>query len=240
MSFILNALKKAESKSFAKENIKIKKQVLILKRQAKGKKVKNFSLIVIFSGILLVGWFLGRLQYDQSKPAADLSSTQRLLADKTVLAEKNALVDQVKKSAAPVSSDNSSGGADDQIIKPEYNIEKVNPPIPIRAAPGTVNIQLTEDAPITLEQTETKKAVNSIENYSELPFLIKQKLPQLEISLHFYNSNPARRIVRINGKILHEDDTIAERLIVQEIKPTSAVLNFDGYLFELNAPGSGR
>jgi general secretion pathway protein B len=59
----------------------------------------------------------------------------------------------------------------------------------------------------------------------------------LKISLHFYNSSPERRLVRINGKILHEDDRIDHALSVEEITPRSTILNFDGYLFELDAPG---
>ncbi|MDA3903918.1 MAG: general secretion pathway protein GspB [Desulfuromusa sp.] len=194
---------------------------------------------------MLVGWFLGHFQYDQSKNAAELSTINRPLADKTVLrgstdalSEKNDLVDHVKKSGELVSSSTFLADTDDEEPgKLEYKIEEVNPPIPVRVAPSTVNIQLEEAAQKPSAQAKTEKAVNPIQNYSELPFLIKQKLPQLEISLHFYNSKPARRIVRINGKILHENDSIKDGLIVQEIKSTTTVLNLDGYLFELNAPG---
>ncbi len=94
-----------------------------------------------------------------------------------------------------------------------------------------------EEAQQAPEPVERKHIEEPLQNYSNLPALIKQKLPPIEISLHFYNSNPARRLVRINGKILHENDRIQDKLTVEQIKPTTTVLNYDGHLFELNAPG---
>ncbi|MDX2480456.1 MAG: hypothetical protein QNK24_08965, partial [Desulfuromusa sp.] len=163
MSFILNALKKAENKGFEKENIKIKKQVLILRRQARGKKIKICSLIAILLGSLLVGWFLGHFQYNQSKNAADLIIVHRPLVDKNELresndslSEKHARVDHAKKTGELVSSYNSHDGVEDkEIEKLEYKIEEVNPPIPVRTVTVPVEIQIEEAAQKTSEQAET-------------------------------------------------------------------------------------
>ncbi|MDX2494714.1 MAG: general secretion pathway protein GspB [Desulfuromusa sp.] len=244
MSYILNALKKSENKSFERD-VKIKKQVLILKRGTKRKKIKIFFLFAILLGTLVAGWFLGHLQSSQPNNAADSITSQRSLDNQLVvhdskeqLLEKVQLEEYAKEPEKLVNNNNFYDGIDDKKIrKAEYNTNELSPPIPVRAAPSPVKTLSEEGSHKALEPAEIKKETDSIQYYSELPFLIKQKFPQLEISLHFYNSDPARRIVRINGKILHEKDRIVEGLTVQEIKPATTVLSYDGNFFKLKAPG---
>jgi general secretion pathway protein B len=128
-------------------------------------------------------------------------------------------------------------GSDDKRNQ-ETETKAVNPPIPVRVAAVPMEENILKETPVAPKQAETKSVVEeSLQNYLDLPFLMKQQMPQLKISLHYYSSNPARRIVRINGNILHENDSIEDGLTVEEIKPTTAVLLYDGVLFELNAPG---
>lgn len=242
MSFILNALKKAENKGFESGSVKIKKQVLVLRQQSRRNKLKYLSLLTLCLGILFIGWWLGQMQNTQLDDAAALTTTQVLANDKAVQHDDNVLFlekrvrgDRPEEVEATISSE----ALDDGLFEVKnQNIEdknkEINPPIPVRAVENTV---LTESVPDNQEQPALKNVVEPLQNYLDLPFSIKQQLPPLQISLHFYNSNPARRIVRINGKILHEKDHVEDGLIVQKIKSTTAVFNYNGYLFELNAPG---
>ncbi|MFI5294138.1 MAG: general secretion pathway protein GspB [Thermodesulfovibrionales bacterium] len=68
-------------------------------------------------------------------------------------------------------------------------------------------------------------------NMSELPLSVRQKLPDLTISGHFYDSRPPSRIVTVGGRILHEGDAAAPGVILERIAPDGVVFSCEGYRF---------
>ncbi len=239
MSFILNALKKAENKSFEGGSVKIKKQVLVLRQQSRKNKLKYLFLLTLCLGILSIGWWLGQMQNNQLDDAATLVTTQVLANNEVVQHDDNVFFLEKKiqgDHSKKVGATRATEALDDGLleIKNRNSEDEINPPIPVRTVEKAV---FTESIPDNQKQPGLKNVGEPLQNYLDLPFSIKQQLPPLQISLHFYNSNPGRRIIRINGKILHEKDSVENGLIVQEIKSTTAVFNYNGYLFELNAPG---
>ncbi|WP_321393994.1 general secretion pathway protein GspB [uncultured Desulfuromusa sp.] len=247
MSYILNALKKAENKSFGGENLKVKKQILILKRQTRGGKLKILLLISGLLGTLLLGGWLGYMQTGQTEQPVAATKSQGtpdhdpivpsdhqpvLVQDRLTSPVKTA--DEIRSESIQNNRTNakSSGG----IVS---NIREINPPIPVRTMAVTPKAQAEAEEvvqPVAKQKVE-EDTEPGLQSYADIPLKIRQKLPSLKISLHFYNSVPEKRLVRINGRNLHEGDWIEEGLAVEEIKPTTTVLNHDGYLFELNAPG---
>jgi len=245
MSYILNALKKAENKSFDGENLKIKKQILVLKRRARGGKLKVLALSTALLGTLLLGGWLGYMQKPQAENRTESAQNHPLFNNEKSAPPYNesslngdALISPAKTTEEMQPNNILQKSVDTQnAAKVENKMDTANPPIPVRTISDQVNAPQAEAVQQIQEQEVGKNFEGSLLNYSELPFLIKQKLPPLNISLHFYNSTPARRLVRINERILHENDSIGDKLTVEEIKPTSTVLNYDGYLFKLNVPG---
>lgn len=244
MSFILNALKKAENKSFTSDNIKIKKQFFVLKQRTTRKKLKLLSLMALLLIALLGGWLLGQTQNPQQNSTTELEDQQDLSASKkTVPAddesslEKNTLVNYSAREEERLPNDDSRSDSDKGNQKIKVEAKNINPPIPVRVMAKPINKETPKETPVVQEAVSAINRVKPLQNYLDLPFLMRQHIPQLKISLHFYSSNPARRIVRINGKNLHENDSIESGLTVEEIKTASAILNYDGILFELNAPG---
>lgn len=65
---------------------------------------------------------------------------------------------------------------------------------------------------------------------SQLPASIRNQLPELRISAHFFAEKPASRLASINGRIVHEGDSL-NGLDVQEITPDGVVLGFASYRF---------
>jgi general secretion pathway protein B len=57
----------------------------------------------------------------------------------------------------------------------------------------------------------------------------------LAMSMHFYNSEPNRRLVRINDQLLREGDWVSRDLELVEIAPNGVILDFLGTSFELPA-----
>jgi general secretion pathway protein B len=64
--------------------------------------------------------------------------------------------------------------------------------------------------------------------YTELSRGLRERMPQLEMSLHFYTDEPQRRLTRINNRILREGDWVNQDVQLVEITPTGAVLDYLG------------
>jgi general secretion pathway protein B len=69
---------------------------------------------------------------------------------------------------------------------------------------------------------------------NELPSEIKNSLPDLKMSAHFYSTDQQARFARVNDKILHEGETLSEDLKVEEINPGGTVFRYKGYRFQIN------
>lgn len=72
--------------------------------------------------------------------------------------------------------------------------------------------------------------------YLDMSWELRDRIPRLTMSMHFYTTNPDRRLVRINNYLLHEGDWVNPDLQVVEITPTGATLDFLGKFFEMRSP----
>lgn len=68
---------------------------------------------------------------------------------------------------------------------------------------------------------------------SDLDSSIQSRLPDLAINALSYSPNHAKRFVMINQEIVKEGGELGRELIVEEIKKSSVVLNFEGHRFIL-------
>ncbi|MBF0559873.1 MAG: general secretion pathway protein GspB [Nitrospirae bacterium] len=66
---------------------------------------------------------------------------------------------------------------------------------------------------------------------SELPSAIQQELPRIDIAAHFYDADPAARIVSMRGNVLHEGQYVAAGLKLEKITPEGVILNYKDYRF---------
>jgi len=69
--------------------------------------------------------------------------------------------------------------------------------------------------------------------YSDLSRELRAQMPPLDMSMHYYTSEPERRMVRINDHLLHEGNWVDSNLQVVEITANGAILEFLGKNFEL-------
>lgn len=59
-------------------------------------------------------------------------------------------------------------------------------------------------------------------------------LPPVSISGSTYSSNPAHRMLIVNGNVVREGQTVSPGLVVEVITPRSAVFNHNGTRFNVN------
>lgn len=97
---------------------------------------------------------------------------------------------------------------------------------PKPAAPAAASAAVTPDA----KPAATAERVYAL---AELPDEIRGQLPNLAVGGSMYSTKPADRILIINGQVLHEGDSIAPGLVLQQIRLKAALLSFRNYRFTI-------
>ncbi len=156
---------------------------------------------------------------------------------------KSLPVDQIQ--ALPPETKSTMPVLDTPQIKAEISAPKVEP------LPATPREQLAMETTQEVEQpkpemiepevaepqfVEPIAAVQRppVPEFAELPYSLQQKIPEIRISVHIFNSEPQQRKVRINGQIFREGDEVARDLWVEEITPRGVIFDYDQTVFRLN------
>lgn len=66
---------------------------------------------------------------------------------------------------------------------------------------------------------------------AELPADVQRELPKLTITGGVYSPTPAQRLLIVNGQVLNEGAEAAPGVLLEQIRPKTAVLNFRGYRY---------
>jgi general secretion pathway protein B len=74
---------------------------------------------------------------------------------------------------------------------------------------------------------------NKVYTLSELPLSLQQKLPSFGISVFLYSDDPGSRMVKINGKMLREGDSLSDGLKLEEIDQNSLILSYQNFRFRV-------
>lgn len=69
---------------------------------------------------------------------------------------------------------------------------------------------------------------------AELPEDIRRDLPKLVVSGSVYSSNPAQRMLVLNSLVVQEGGTPHNDVVLEQIRPKSAVLLFKSYRYKLD------
>jgi general secretion pathway protein B len=97
-----------------------------------------------------------------------------------------------------------------------------------------VSKQPSVTVPIQASPAKSKpQADGRIVTLNELPPEIRNSLPNLKMSAHFYSADQQSRFARVNDKILHEGETLSEGLKIEEINPGGTVFNYKGHRFQI-------
>ena len=88
--------------------------------------------------------------------------------------------------------------------------------------------------PAQRREAASAAAVAPVPPLADLPEDIRRTVPKLVVSGSVYSSNPAQRILIVNGQVLNEGATLAPDLVLESIGANSAVLNLRGTRFRLD------
>jgi general secretion pathway protein B len=79
----------------------------------------------------------------------------------------------------------------------------------------------------------TAAARDRVLSVSELPAEVQRDLPRLVISAGVYSDNPAQRLLIVNGQAVAEGAEPAPGVLLEQIRPRTAVLKYRGYRYSM-------
>ena len=257
MSFILEALKKSEQQR-QEQNAsqqQVRKRTLSLQTHRSERRLLPWLLAGLVPLLLFGGWWLYSERAsapgqppelslatsapvvtspaNQAEPAvtppAQLASTQKL----PVAAAEPAPVPSVYAAAAPVKAKAAAVPRNVPAEQPQRfdalpatEVIKADEPVAVVAAEAT-SAQAIDPLPL-------EARAGQMPRYSDLSGGLRARMPALAMSMHFYNNDPDRRLVRINDRLLREGDWVGSDLELAEITPVGVILDFQGQVFELS------
>lgn len=94
-----------------------------------------------------------------------------------------------------------------------------------------VNQSVATDTERNSIEDSDSEPERGIPQLHELPPPIRREVPSLSFSMLVYSRNPAERIVRINGQVVHEGQEVSAGLKLEHITPNGAIFSYRGYRF---------
>ena len=247
MSYILDALKRAESERERGAVPGLHSQSVPLPTPTTGSSVANKRLVIC--AMVLVLAFLGVLGWRSLVPATQQGSTHRAAAI-TPTAPPLEVVAPSSVSANPVAAASQvSGVATASVSAPLATSATSAAPAPLNtSAPPAKNN--TSDQPSKTDVAVASRTADprpsnerlpapavvtasNVVPIGDMPADVRLTLPKTVISGSAYSSNPAMRMLIINGEVFREGDNPAPDLLLEQIRAKSAVLSFKGQRYSV-------
>lgn len=81
-------------------------------------------------------------------------------------------------------------------------------------------------------------AQGKVVRLNDLPPPVRGALPEFNVTGHAYGPDPKSRVTRINDQILQEGQTLRPGLKVEEITPDGIILTYQGHRFQIGIGGN--
>ena len=112
---------------------------------------------------------------------------------------------------------------------------------PLAATPAAVPVQVAAAQPAAPTPAATPAplkespaaAAARILAFHELPADVQRELPKLKITGGVHSENAAQRMLIVGGEVTKEGAQLAPGLVLEQIRPKSAVFSFRGYRYSL-------
>ena len=238
MSFILEALKKSEQQRQQKgtSSQKVRKRTLSTASSRSDRRpywiAAGFLPLILLFGWLLyngVGVPLGTEAPLEQPPAVNKARSTSPLSQPMAAQPTEITLAVASPPQKPV------------VVAASAPVPRnyISPPATSRRAPTTVSANKAAEKPPEPDveprdlDEPPLEPISTHPLYLDLSRELRERLPRLTMSMHFYTTTPKSRLVRINNHLLHEDEWVNQDLQVVEITPTGVTLDFMGKLFEM-------
>ena len=220
MSYILDALRKADAQRERDPARGIHAQPATLSAPTENSALPSrlwlaVSAMVAGAVVLVVAiWWLGWL----ARPASPAASTAAVSAAAPRVT--------VAPAVAPVAAAAPAAPATELLPA-----ALPAPPPPAREVPKTAPGVTAYPPATAYPPPPAASAPVRLLSMAELPADVQRELPKLAISGGVYSPTPAQRLLIVNGQVLNEGAEAAPGVLLEQIRPKTAVLNFRGYRY---------
>jgi general secretion pathway protein B len=242
MSYILDALKKSEKerhRGAAPDVLTVHEADAVPKRRSR---LPYLLIAVLLLNAGMLGWWLGPWHAKKTDVVTQFPDATRQpfragIADGPADAGKETGMLPAEKSpvqavmerkeAAPGPGTTMTGPA----LKPGEGLQQ-SPRV--HAQPETPQRRKHESS----EHASSSARISTVSeekviSLKELPADVRQNIPEMSISVHYYESSPALRMVNINSRTLREGQELSAGLKLEEIIPDGVIFSYQGYRFHL-------
>ncbi len=229
MSYILEGLKKLEQKRQQEEK---PPHLLTFQGDSAEKPARSSMWPYVLVAVLLLNagvmiWWIGPWQSTERKTPAPQSASRKSVPTVT----KTIPVEQKRENKPVPAKEPQQSRAMSGPLTTTAGNETKETPLP---ATKETPVSRQPAAGTTAPPAKSKPATDGrIVKLNELPPEIRNSLPDLKMSAHFYSTDQQARFARVNDKILHEGETLSEDLKVEEINPGGTVFKYKGYRFQI-------
>ncbi len=167
--------------------------------------------------------------HDQPQPAG-LKGWQIVLAV-IGLVVVNALImlfvfrERLPDQTSPAMTADTPSAAIETVVKTQTVIADVSTESEPLINPGPVGAATGEPARIQRRETIT---------LAQLPEIVRQEMPELEVTSHLYSSDAEFRMAKINGEARYEGETLPTGHQLLEITETGLILDYNGWVYLVN------
>lgn len=114
------------------------------------------------------------------------------------------------------------------IVQPQ-NDDAAVPPATTPNPPSTESPASDKPVPSSLPPPERFR----LYDLKSLPSSVKERLPDINISVFVYSDDPSSRVVKINGHTVREGQELTDGLKVDEIVPDGVIFYYEDYRFRV-------
>lgn len=247
MSYILEALKKAQAERQIGSTPTIHAPTLAAASPGQGARSKRIPVIVamVLMGTAIAGLaaMLVRQQSGASKPpAAPVVEAPAVAASPPPAAVQ-------PPSAAPVAAQpaavTQTALAQPRVAAPASAVAQAPAfqPVPQAAMQQTAQPQPVPHAPqasapapapaATPQAPAAAPVEEPVQALRELPEPIQRAIPQITLGGYMYSKNPADRLLLIDKVLRREGEEVAPGLVLEKLQPKQAIFGFRGYRYRV-------
>lgn len=245
MSYILDALKKSEKerqRGAVPDLLTV--QDILVQEPEKRSMWPYLLLIALLLNAGLFMWWFGPSQPKKPKVVAQTTVSHPVELPKTINpgggedAEKSVPKAETRR-GKPVDMQQQNNLL---TVKEEPSEKVAGRPIPMTDMNASREIPqaVPQGTAVNTIRSEPKPALhneavieNRVYNLNELPSSIQQSLPAFSISTLIHSSDPASRMVKINGQTMREGQDLIAGLKLEEITADGVIFRYHNYRFRV-------
>jgi len=221
MSFILDALKKSDSK---RQGGAVPKLETVHQRHTPPRKKRlswrGILLLVLILNAAVLLWLFA--------PGEELISTAHNKMEIPTTPSGPAVKDVKRPTSAKTVT--TSNKEQSQPTLELQGIQLSTPAEPTQEATQAPAVISFIERPLL--QADPAEEKNKIPPIEELPASLREDIPEMHMSVHaYYQDNPSANLIRINGQIMRTGDQLSDKYLLEEITSEGAVFRYAGYRY---------